>query len=263
MIKTILSALLVGTACIAMTPTAHAAASDTSATVSRDTKSTFPFAATPRYRGGKGNRFKKLHEQFVERTKQGPVDLLFMGDSITDRWRQVPEVWEANFGKWHPANFGIGGDRTEGVLWRITHGELDGIRPRVMVLMIGTNNTHSDSPEDIVTGIKRIIEITHEKLPETKILLLAVFPREPRTVDGKLDMEPINKIKVINKELPKLAEKDYVRFLDISDKFRVDGKVPADIMPDQVHPSKKGYEIWAKAIMPVLSEMMKEEGKQP
>ncbi len=230
---------------------------DTTATESAVTSETLPKTALPLYREGKSGKFPKRHAENLQRIKEGPIDLLFLGDSITDRWHEVPELWNASFRKWKPANFGVGGDRTENVLWRLENGELDGVSPRVVVLMIGTNNTHSNLPEDIVSGIRRIIEVIQQKAPETKILLLGIFPREPRIRNGVPVTMPMDKIKIINKELPKLAEEGKVRYLDIGNHFLSDGKVPKDVMPDGVHLNAKGYAIWAKAVTPVLKEMMK------
>ncbi len=252
------TALAVLPAALFLLPAVHAASPEaTTATVAGATTGTLPTAVIPALRSGKGNNFERRHAENLQRIKEGPIDLLFLGDSITDRWSRSPEIWNANFSKWNAANFGVGGDRTQNVLWRITNGELDGISPKVVVLMIGTNNTHTDSPADIVAGIDRTIEVIQEKLPETEILLHGVFPREPQMKDGVLETMPMDKIRVINKELPKLAEEGKVRYLDISDKFLVDGKVPADVMPDKVHLEEKGYGIWAETITPVLEEMMK------
>ena len=127
----------------------------------------------------------KLHEGFLERAAKGNIDLLFLGDSITAGWNKLVdgqgprEVWDRYYEPRHPANFGIGGDRTQHVLWRIEHGEVDGIKPKVIVLMIGTNNARANSSEEIAAGITAIVKKLGEKLPETKILLLGVFPRSP------------------------------------------------------------------------------------
>ena len=252
MLKTFLALIL---ALSAVCPSVLVA--ETTPTVSAAMSANLPAAAQPSTKVGKNSKFVWRHAANLKRIQEGPIDLLFLGDSITDRWSSVPLVWKENFGKWNPANFGVGGDKTQNVIWRITNGELDGISPKVFVLMIGTNNTHTDSPADIIKGIERIIDIIHEKTPKSKVLLLGIFPREPRMRDGKPVTMPMDKIRNINKQLPELAKQWNVRFLDITDKFLVDGKVPKDVMPDQVHPSEKGYEIWAKAIMPTLEEMMK------
>src|SRR5580765_6618893 len=122
------------------------------------------------------------HEGFVAQAKKGGVDVLFLGDSITDGWRSKGKnVWTKSYGPRHAANFGIGGDRTQHVLWRIENGELDGIKPKVVVLMIGTNNSNSDSGDQIAEGVEKIIQVLQAKLPGTKVLLLAIFARNRAT----------------------------------------------------------------------------------
>jgi beta-glucosidase len=205
----------------------------------------------------KKGRFLKLHESFLKRGKEGPIGVLFLGDSITERWSTAPKVWEKYYGKYHPANFGIGGDRTQNVLWRIEHGELDGISPRVMVLMIGTNNTNSDQPEIIANAVTEIVEKSRKKLPDTKILLLGIFPRNSKkSMPENIQMK---RILEINKTISKLDNGSSIRYLDISKAFLEDGLVPKKVMPDGLHPSVEGYERWAKAMQPLLSEMMKEK----
>lgn len=206
-------------------------------------------AATPAPRD-KG--WVKRHDGFVEIAKKGDVDLLFLGDSITDGWRSQKKTWDAAFAAYKPANFGIGGDRTQHVLWRIQNGELDGIKPKVAVLMIGTNNTGSDSAEQIAEGVTAVVKTIQEKSPDTKVLLLAVFPR------GKMIPNPGNtKIIEINKMISKLDDGGKkVKYLDIGEKFMKDGQIPGSIMPDYLHLSADGYQIWADAITPTLKDMM-------
>ena len=197
--------------------------------------------------------FVKAHEQFVQIAKKGETDLLFLGDSITQGWGGQKEVWEKAFGAYRPANFGIGGDRTQHVLWRIQNGELDGIKPKVAVLMIGTNNVSDDPAEGIARGITKIVETIREKTPQTKILLLAVFPRAE-----KPDAPQRQKIQQINATIAKLEDQKNVFFLDIGDKFlQPDGTLSKEIMPDFLHLSTKGYQIWADAITPKVTELMK------
>jgi lysophospholipase L1-like esterase len=215
-------------------------------------------AATPAVKLDKEQKpqpqFMKQHEAFVEIAKKGDVDVLFLGDSITAGWRgNGSEVWAKNFAPLKAANFGIGGDRTQHVLWRILNGELNGIQPRVAVLMIGTNNTSSRDPAaDIAEGVTTIVKTIREKSPTTKVLLLAVFPR------GEKIPNPGNDILTeVNKTIAKLDDGKNVRFLDIGPKFLgSDGQLPKEIMPDYLHLSPKGYEIWAEAIRPLLNEML-------
>jgi lysophospholipase L1-like esterase len=199
--------------------------------------------------------FLRAHESFVKIAKEGRTQLLFLGDSITAGWARQTNIWNTAFGKYHPANFGIGGDRTQHVLWRIQNGELDGIKPRVAVLMIGTNNSGSDSAEGIADGIKEIIKTLHARSPQTKVLLLAVFPRGDRP-DGKFGAAQ-EKLKKVNSIISKMHDGKRVFYLDIGEKFLVNGAMSAEIMPDFLHLSPKGYQIWADAITPHLAELMK------
>lgn len=194
------------------------------------------------------------HEGFVKQAKAGGIDLLFMGDSITDIWRNRGKtVWDKYYGPRHAANFGIGGDRTQHVLWRIENGELDGIDPKVIVLMIGTNNSGSDSPDQISEGVEKIVAVMREKCPKSKILLLAIFPRN-RPNDKPDVMDTIHKV---NERIARLADGKTVTFLDINHVFLgPDGKVPKDIMPDFLHPNEHGYQLWADAMEPTLAKML-------
>jgi beta-glucosidase len=205
-------------------------------------------------------RFFELHEKFLARGKAGPIGALFLGDSITEGWGQAPHIWEHYFGSYQPANFGISGDQTQHVIWRIENGELDGISPKVVVLMIGTNNSGAHTGAQIAAANKKIVELIRAKLPQTKILLLAIFPRGPRKArDGS--PEPWEKrmaaINEANAELAQLADGRTIRFLDINARFLGnDGTIPSSIMPDQLHPNAAGYQLWADAIRAPLAEMM-------
>ena len=201
--------------------------------------------------------FMASHERFLGVAKEGKAQVLFLGDSITAGWAGAgKDVWAKTFSQWNPANFGIGGDRTQHVLWRIENGELEGIKPKVAVIMIGTNNTGSDSAEAISKGVTKIVTTVRAKLPMTQILLLAVFPRGNKP-DGKLGAS-YEKIKEINGMLAKLDDQKTIHYLDIGDKF-IQGKdaLSAEIMPDFLHLSPAGYQIWADAITPKLNELTK------
>ncbi len=198
--------------------------------------------------------FASAHERFVKVAQEATAELVFLGDSITAGWGSKKEIWSKAFGQYQPANFGIGGDRTQHVLWRITNGELDVIKPKAVVLMIGTNNSGSDSAEGIADGIKVIVETIREKQPQAKILLLAVFPR-----GEKVSPNPgRDKLNQVNAMIAKLDDGKNIHFLDIGSKFlQPDGSLSKDIMPDFLHLSEAGYQIWADAIGPKLVELMK------
>ena len=203
----------------------------------------------------------KRHESFVKEAKRGGIDILFLGDSITDFWRnRGSNVWNQYYAPRHAANFGISGDRTQHVLWRMDHGELDGISPKVVVLMIGTNNTGKernsnqirDTVPETIAGVQAVVRELREKLPQSKILLLAIFPR------GTLDDPQRAQVALINTVIAKLGDEKMVRYLDIDPRFlESDGTLPRSIMPDLLHPNERGYQIWAEAMEPTLDEMLK------
>ena len=204
------------------------------------------------------NGFLKRHEGFLKdlAATNGKVGILFVGDSITDGWRGGgKEVFAKNYGKLDPLNIGIGGDRTQHVIWRLEHGEVEGISPKVAMLMIGTNNLGSNSNEEIAAGITKIVSLLHEKLPQTKVLLLGIFPRGARADDPARA-----RIKAINQEIAKLDDGGKtVKYLDIGDKFlEPDGTLSKEIMPDALHPNETGYQVWAAATAHTLAQMMKD-----
>ena len=198
------------------------------------------------------------HEQkLADKKQQGQVDLLMIGDSITHGWEGAGKpVWEEYYAKRKAFNIGFSGDRTEQVLWRIDHGEVDEIAPRLAVIMIGTNNTghRQDAPEHTAAGIQAIVERLRKKLPQTKVLLLAIFPRGAKPTDK---LRQIND--AINQRISKLADDKHVFYLDINDTFlEDDGTLPKSIMPDLLHPNRKGYEMWAQAMEGKISHLMGE-----
>ena len=197
------------------------------------------------------------HEKFNERVKQGNADLIFIGDSITQGWEGAgKDAWEKHYGKRNAVNLGIGGDRTQHVLWRLDHGNIDGIKPKLAVLMIGTNNSNRDdnTAEEIGAGIETIVKRLREKLPETKVLVLAIFPR------GEGPNPQREKNAKASEIASKLADNKMVFYLDIGPKFLGDGgALSKDIMPDYLHLTPKGYDIWAAAIEPSVAQLMGEK----
>ncbi len=206
-------------------------------------------------RGGKFGWWLARHERKLEDAKQG-ADIVFLGDSITQNWEAAgKDVWREHFSAKRALNLGFGGDSTQHVLWRLAHGELDGVNPKVVVLHIGTNNArHSEAtPEQIAEGIRAVIEAVHAKAPGALVLLHAIFPR------GADANDPWRKrCDAINKHLPALADGQRVRFFDIGAKFaNADGTISKDIMPDLLHLSAKGYEIWADELEPKLNALLR------
>lgn len=203
--------------------------------------------------------WQQRHEAMNARVKQGNVDLLMIGDSITHGWEgDGKEVWAKFYGKRNAVNLGIGGDRTQHVLWRLDHGNIDGICPKLAVLMIGTNNAGSDSPENTAAGIKAIVEKLRAKLPQTKVLVLAIFPRGANNQDGARQVNT-----KVNEIIAKLADGQNVFFLDIGPKFvAADGTLSKDIMPDLLHLNANSYTTWAEAIEPTVAKLMGEADAQ-
>ena len=199
------------------------------------------------------------HEEKLKQLREmKKVDLLMIGDSITHGWEgRGKEVWAKYYAKRNAFNIGFSGDRTEQVLWRFNHGELEGISPKAAVVMIGTNNTghRKDNPDETAAGIKAILDRLGKKLPNTKVLLLAIFPRGASAND---ELRRIND--AINERVSKFADNKRVFYLDIGGKFlNEDGTLPKSIMPDLLHPNTKGYEIWAEAMEPILARLLGEK----
>ena len=185
------------------------------------------------------------------------MDMIFIGDSITHSWENNgKEVWQKYYGHRKSVNLGFSGDRTQHVLWRLDNGNIDGISPKVAVIMIGTNNSNKDdnAAEEIADGIIAICKKLRAKLPSTKILLLAVFPRAPQPCPQR------EKIAKANKIASKIADGKMIHYLDIGQKFlQPDKSISKEIMPDYLHLTPKGYQIWAEAIEPTIVKLMGEK----
>lgn len=210
------------------------------------------------------NRDIPRHKEFLKRIEasKGAGDVIFLGDSITQGWeRSGSKAWDTHFAEFKPVNLGIGGDQTGHVLWRITDGkELADLKPKAAVIMIGTNNTRAHTAEQIAGGIKAIVEELKSQKPGIKILLLGVFPRGAAPKEAKVapagSLNP--KIKAINEIISKLHDGKQVYYKDIGGEFLdKDGGLPRSIMPDLLHLSPAGYEIWAKAIKEDVAKLLK------
>lgn len=203
------------------------------------------------------------HQQFLKIVEKGEGDVIFLGDSITQGWEGAgKKAWADTFAPFKPVNLGIGGDRTGHVLWRITEGkEIAPLKPKLAVIMIGTNNTGVHTAEQIADGIKAIIDELRKQKPEMKILLLGVFPRGGgiKKEDTVAPPEKLNpKIKAINDIISKYADDKMIFYKDIGKEFlNAEGGLEKKIMPDLLHLSPAGYEIWAKAIKDDVAKLVK------
>ena len=198
---------------------------------------------------------QKLAEIADLRAAHVAPQVVFIGDSITHNWEKDGKaVWARHYAQYDALDLGFGGDHTENVLWRLQHGELDGYRPKVAVVMIGTNNTgdRQEDPRTTAAGIRRILDEIRERQPDTRILLLAVFPR---------DEQPTSPLRRLNDRVNAIiagyADGQHVFFLDIG-RFLTnpDGTLSRDVMPDLLHPDEKGYEIWATQMEPTLLQLL-------
>jgi lysophospholipase L1-like esterase len=200
-------------------------------------------------------RMGPRHEGFVATAKQGNIDLLLHGDSITDWWQLDANkpVFDKYFGTIRTANFAVAGDTTQGVLWGLRNGEGQGFQPKAVMLMIGTNNTGQYTGPEIAEGVGAVVLELRRNVPSAKILLLAIFPR---SVPG----DPVrDKIAEVNQIISRLDDKKNVFYMDIGSKFLDDKGVflPDSFRPDNLHPQAKGYEIWGEAVSVKLAELMK------
>ena len=205
------------------------------------------------------------HEQLLEKAKRGGIDIYFEGDSITRRWgaTDYPQYlanFKENFFGWNAADFGWGADTIQNILWRLDHGELDGVNPKIIVLLAGTNNVGRRTPEpgtvdaraeDITSGLKKVVETMQAKAPRAVIVLMAIFPR-----NDNMAVMPV--IDMVNQNLLKLADGKKIRYLNINDELAdstgrlYDGMMNAD----KLHPAVKGYQVWADALKPIFKEIL-------
>jgi lysophospholipase L1-like esterase len=203
------------------------------------------------------------HQQLLQKKTQGRIDVYFEGDSITRRWgaTDYPELlahWKQSFFGWNAANFGWGADLTQHILWRLENGELDDVHPKVIVLLAGTNNIGTAPPSGaddrrisaVTSGLKAIIETARTKAPNATIIVMAIFPR-----NDNIAVMPI--INAVNANLAALADGKRVRFLNINDRLAdSQGRLLDGMARDGLHPTLAGYQVWADALRPVLTELL-------
>ena len=200
------------------------------------------------------------HAQLLEKAKQGRIDVYFIGDSIVRRWGALdyPELlanWRQNFHGWNAANFGWGGDRTQHILWRLENGELDGVNPKVIVVLAGTNNVGTQPRDEgaiveIARGVKGIVDVCRLKAPNATIILTGIFPRN----DNVAVLPTIDRI---NQTVATFADGRRVRFLNINERLAgANGVLIDGVMHDKLHPTVKGYQIWADALKPMFHELL-------
>jgi len=204
---------------------------------------------------------KLAHEQLLAKKTQGKIDIYFEGDSITRRWgaTDYPKYlanWKENYTGWNAADFGWGADRLENILWRLENGELEGVNPKVIVLLAGTNNIPrgpgTDAQvEQITQGIKATLDTCRQKAPDAVIILTAIFPRN----DNPSANGTINKV---NDAIAKYADGKKIRFLNVNEKLAdKEGKLLEGMMnSDKLHPDLKGYQVWADGLKPILAEIL-------
>jgi lysophospholipase L1-like esterase len=208
------------------------------------------------------------HSQLLEKARQGRIDIYFEGDSITRRWgaTDYPELltnWNQNFFGWNAADFGWGADTVQNILWRLNNGELDGVNPKVIVLLAGTNNVGNrvipgaDKVAEVTKGIEAVIKSMQAKAPDATIIVMGIFPRN----DNMAVLPTINKI---NGNLSKLADGKKIRYLNINDKLAdSDGRLFEDMMnADKLHPAIKGYQVWADSLKPIFHELLGPPAKE-
>lgn len=197
------------------------------------------------------------HARAVARIQRGHVDLLFIGDSITQGWEEDGRrVWDTYYGRRRAMNLGFNSDQTDNVLWRLQHGEIDGITPKLAIVMIGTNNTtmREDPPEHTAAGIQAILTTLRTRLPQTKVLLLAVFPRGASADDPN---RLVNQ--AVNERVRAFADQRHVFFLDLGPHFLDNtGRLSENVMPDALHPNEHGYRLWAEGMEGLIKTLLGE-----
>ena len=211
------------------------------------------------------------HEELLAKARQGRIDVYFEGDSITRRWgaTDYPELlenWKKNFFGWNAADFGWGADRVENVLWRLENGELDGVNPKVIILLAGTNNIGNQvltegAPalvENVTRGLEAVLRVMQSKAPDAVIILMGIFPRND-------NMAVMPEIDAVNANLARMADGRRIRYLNINGRLAdADGTLRDGMMnaKDKLHPTVQGYQVWADALKPLLTGLLGPPAKE-
>ena len=202
------------------------------------------------------------HEQLLAKARQGGIDIYFVGDSITRRWgtsdpqyKAMLANWNQHFFGWNAGNFGWGADQIQNILWRLENGELDGVNPKVIVILAGTNNVGPQAGDDakvadITRGLQALLDLCRKKAPDAIVILTAIFPRND-------NMAAMPAIRQINRNLAQFADGKKVRYLDVNDRLAdADGKLFEGMTVDKLHPTVKGYQVWADGLDPMFAEIL-------
>ncbi|WP_051234737.1 GDSL-type esterase/lipase family protein [Marinimicrobium agarilyticum] len=234
-------------------PASSSTAEESAAPASERPEAITPSPRTKEYEWMTIERWNTMHREDVEIASTGNVDVLFIGDSITEGWPQ--NVWEEYFGDYKAVNFGIGGDKTENLLWRLNNGSVGRLDPQVVVLLIGINNfgLSNHEPDDVAQGVTAVVRTLKGAFPNAEILLNGIFPTKQSAEDPMRD-----KVAQVNEQIAQL-EDDRVHYLYIGDQLvEENGDISAEIMPDYLHLSEKGYRIWAENLQPILADWLEE-----
>ena len=199
------------------------------------------------------------HELMNRQAQKGHIDLIYVGDSIVEHYnKQGKEVWAHYYADRNALNLGISGDRTEHVLWRLDHGNIEGITPKLAIVMIGQNNGGHNTAKEIAEGVTAVVQRLRAKLPGTKILLLAIFQRREKPTPERAVLDKANEI------VSKLADGKTVYYMDINHIYvQPDGSIPKSLMYDFEHPTPLGHKVWAEAIEPKVAELMVDKPVAP
>lgn len=227
------------------------------------------YAAVPGDRGGlwtprprQDPKAQALHARYLEQAAHGAdARLVFLGDSITEGWRRAPASWAEHYAPLHALDLGISGDHVQNVAWRVEDGAMKGLSPRVLVLMIGTNNLPVSDPAQLAGAIRSLLDLLRCEQPQAKILLLGILPRGGGTDDPKEarnDARKQSDLRAVNEQLAKLADGERIAFLDMGPQFATpDGGLRPELaLPDRLHLNVEGYRTWARTMQPALDALL-------